>query len=138
MAQRHTPSRVQSGPFKLKQTTLGSQGRTEHVTSSAKRPPPRRAQVAGNTKLNFSEVRGDLFDCPKTAALAHCVSEDMAMGKGIAKEFKKRFAGKTDLIDQGKIEITNSNAVPRISTGIKTGGVAVLEREGRYIFYLVY
>lgn len=39
--------------------------------------------------LDFSEVRGDLFSCPPSSSLAHCVSEDMAMGKGIAVLFKK-------------------------------------------------
>ncbi|XP_009076808.1 PREDICTED: O-acetyl-ADP-ribose deacetylase 1 [Acanthisitta chloris] len=45
-------------------------------------------------------VRGDLFSCPSTDALAHCVSEDCRMEK-------------------------------------KTGEVAVLRRDERYIYYLI-
>ena len=71
---------------------------------------PAREQGYGQTKpslqphrggLRFSEVRGDLFSCPDTASLAHCVSEDMHMGKGIAVLFKKKFGGVPELKSQG-------------------------------------
>lgn len=52
--------------------------------------------------LKFSEVKGDLFSCPPTSSLAHCVSEDMAMGKGVAVLFKKEFGGVGELRAQGK------------------------------------
>lgn len=52
--------------------------------------------------LKFSEVKGDLFSCPSTSSLAHCVSEDMAMGKGVAVIFKKEFGGVGELRAQGK------------------------------------
>ena len=55
--------------------------------------------------LNFSEVKGDLFSCPSTSSLAHCVSEDMAMGKGVAVLFKKEFGGVGELRAQGKINV---------------------------------
>ena len=51
--------------------------------------------------LKFSEVKGDLFSCPSTSSLAHCVSEDMAMGKGVAVLFKKEFGGVGELKAQG-------------------------------------
>lgn len=54
-------------------------------------------------------------------ALMHCVSVDMAMGKGIAIEFKKRFGG----VDELK----------RQKAGV--GGLAVLLRDNRPIYYLV-
>lgn len=43
------------------------------------------------------------------------------MGKGIAKEFKKRFGCLDELIKQG----------------VKTGGCAYIKSENRHIFYLV-
>lgn len=69
-------------------------------------------------------VKGDLFTCPPTSALAHCVSVDMHMGKGIATIFKKRF---------GRLqELWNQN--------VGVGGVAVLmtgKDKTRPVYYLV-
>nr|XP_023480670.1 O-acetyl-ADP-ribose deacetylase 1 isoform X2 [Equus caballus] len=45
-------------------------------------------------------VKGDLFACPKTDSLAHCISEDCRMGAGIAVLFKKKFGGVQELISQ--------------------------------------
>ena len=42
------------------------------------------------------EVR-DLFSVADDYFLAHCISADFAMGKGIAVEFNKRFNTKTKL-----------------------------------------
>ncbi|KAL8599054.1 hypothetical protein ACOMHN_006863 [Nucella lapillus] len=66
-------------------------------------------------------VKGDLFSCPVSEALAHCVSQDLEMGTGIAVEFKNRFGGVPELKGQGKV----------------VGKVAVLRREGRFVYYLV-
>ena len=41
--------------------------------------------------FSLTTVKGDLFSCPQNASMAHCVSRDLAMGKGIAVLFKKRF-----------------------------------------------
>ncbi|XP_060045758.1 ADP-ribose glycohydrolase OARD1 isoform X5 [Erinaceus europaeus] len=65
-------------------------------------------------------VKGDLFACPKTDSLAHCISEDCRMGAGIPVIFKKKFGGVQELLNQQK----------------KSGEVAVLKRDGRYIYYL--
>ena len=53
--------------------------------------------------LCFTFTKGDLFSAPSDASLAHCVSEDFRMGKGIATEFKKRFEGVNELLNQSKI-----------------------------------
>ncbi|NXY92304.1 OARD1 deacetylase, partial [Alcedo cyanopectus] len=45
-------------------------------------------------------VKGDLFSCPPSDALAHCISEDCRMGAGIAVLFKKKFGGVQELLDQ--------------------------------------
>lgn len=37
------------------------------------------------------EVNNDLFDMPEDYSLAHCVSSDLRLGKGIALEFKRRY-----------------------------------------------
>ena len=48
-------------------------------------------------------MKGDLFRCPPENCLAHCVSQDMGMGKGIAKIFKLKFDGVGELLSQGKV-----------------------------------
>ena len=67
----------------------------------------------------IKEVTGDLFN--STDSLAHCVSEDLHMGAGIAIQFKKRFGKVSDLKLQNKF----------------VGTVALLNDTNRYIFYLV-
>jgi len=67
------------------------------------------------------EVDGDLFTAPKEWSLAHCVATDMRMGSGIAVNFRQTFKNVGDLLDQGA----------------RVGHIAVLEHEGRYIYYLV-
>ncbi|KAL8559309.1 hypothetical protein ACOMHN_060000 [Nucella lapillus] len=66
-------------------------------------------------------VQGDVLSCPPSEALAHCVSQDLEMGAGIAVEFKARFGGQQELKRQGKV----------------VGEVAVLKREERFVYYLV-
>ncbi|CAG8590429.1 991_t:CDS:1, partial [Ambispora leptoticha] len=74
------------------------------------------------TRINFQECKGDLFtDSPPTNALAHCVSQDFSMSTGIALEFRKRFNGVKDLESQKK----------------KVGQIAYLNRDGRYLFYVI-
>ncbi|OWA35924.1 hypothetical protein B9G55_08565 [Saccharibacillus sp. O16] len=41
--------------------------------------------------MNFTEKQGDLFELPDDYVLAHCISADARMGKGIAAEFVRRF-----------------------------------------------
>lgn len=121
---KKTPSRprVQSGP--LKQTTLkfspapgpprrsgggakpgpGGAGTSREPSSSSTTTPsvtkePREPKEP--PKLRFCEVKGDLFGCPASCSLGHCVSEDMAMGKGVAVPFKEKFGGVAALRAQG-------------------------------------
>mmetsp|Transcript_7694 Transcript_7694/g.18129 ORF Transcript_7694/g.18129 Transcript_7694/m.18129 type:complete len:237 (-) Transcript_7694:135-845(-) len=69
------------------------------------------------------EIKGDLFSCPKSASLAHCVSEDLRLGKGIAKLFRDKFGGVDEMRRQS----------------VKVGGVAVIRRPGggAYVYNLV-
>jgi hypothetical protein len=69
----------------------------------------------------YQEIQGDLFLCPEDAALAHCVSQDLRMGKGIAVDFKRKFGKVQDLMDQNKV----------------VGEVALLKHKERFVYYLV-
>ena len=69
----------------------------------------------------LTEIEGDLFSCSPAASLAHCVSRDLHMGKGIAVLFKRKFGGVAELKAQGK----------------EVGECAVLVDSSRYIYYLV-
>ncbi|XP_036446816.1 ADP-ribose glycohydrolase OARD1 [Colossoma macropomum] len=70
-------------------------------------------------KLKY--VKGDLFSCPATDALAHCISEDCRMGAGIAVLFKKKYGGVDELLAQKK----------------QPGECAVLKRSDRFVYYLI-
>jgi O-acetyl-ADP-ribose deacetylase (regulator of RNase III) len=77
---------------------------------------------AGGGGGGVREIRGDLFEIGKGQSLAHCVSEDLRMGAGIAVYFRVLFARMDDLREQRT----------------KTGGVAVIHSEtGRTIYYMV-
>jgi len=41
--------------------------------------------------MKFSLEKGNLFDVDEKYYLAHCISDDFAMGAGIAVEFENRF-----------------------------------------------
>ncbi|KAK1801517.1 hypothetical protein P4O66_004579 [Electrophorus voltai] len=66
-------------------------------------------------------VKGDLFSCPATDSLAHCISEDCRMAAGIAVHFRKKFGGVKELLAQQK----------------KTGECAVLKKSDRFVYYLI-
>jgi hypothetical protein len=51
--------------------------------------------------LVYQEIHGDLFTAPSTTSLAHCVSRDMHMGKGIATLFRDKFGQVNELRKQG-------------------------------------
>ena len=47
--------------------------------------------------MEFREEKRDLFSVPDEYYLAHCISADFAMGKGIVVEFNRRFDMKNKL-----------------------------------------
>ena len=51
--------------------------------------------ASSTDKIIVHHVRGDLFDSQDS--LVHCVSRDLNMGKGIAKDFKTRFGRVAEL-----------------------------------------
>ncbi|XDV45834.1 hypothetical protein PO909_013857 [Leuciscus waleckii] len=78
-------------------------------------------QVPCSSGWRLRHTRGDLFTCPSTDALAHCISEDCRMGAGIAVLFKKHFRGVKELLAQNK----------------QPGECAVLKSSDRFVYYLV-
>merc|ERR1712228_25490 len=71
--------------------------------------------------FHYELVKGDLFTCPETSSIGHCVARDLGMGKGIATSFKREFGGLSVLKKQ--------NA--------KVGECAILMRQNRFIYYLI-
>jgi len=69
----------------------------------------------------MEEIRGDLFQCPIQTSLAHCVSEDFSMSKGIAVGFKRKFGKVRELLAQRR----------------SIGQVAFINDGERFVFYLV-
>ena len=69
----------------------------------------------------LEEVMGDLFSAPHNVSLAHCVSADLAMKKGIAKTFKNKF-GRVGQLKQQEA---------------KVGEIAVIRDKERYVYNLV-
>ena len=59
----------------------------------------------------FLEEDGDLFELSQEWALAHCVGEDLIMGKGIAVEFKKRY-GHVDWLTAQKKHVGETLLLP--------------------------
>jgi O-acetyl-ADP-ribose deacetylase (regulator of RNase III) len=52
--------------------------------------------------MPIEEIKGDLFENTDEISLAHCVSADMKMGKGIAVLFRNRFGNIDRLLDLRK------------------------------------
>ncbi|CAH1170078.1 unnamed protein product [Phaedon cochleariae] len=71
--------------------------------------------------VKVEEIEKDLFEMPSDYSLGHCVAEDMRMGSGIAVKFKRDFKQVEELLGQRQ----------------KQGGLAYLEDNKRYVYYLV-
>ena len=70
---------------------------------------------------NVSVISGDLFSCPSSYSLAHCISADCRLGKGIALMFKNKFGGVLEMRAQH----------------CRPGELAVLRRGERFIYAMV-
>jgi len=55
--------------------------------------------------MRYQEVKQDLFEVDSSYSLAHCISQDYAMGKGIALTFQERFPEMKKTIQQNKTAI---------------------------------
>jgi O-acetyl-ADP-ribose deacetylase (regulator of RNase III) len=78
--------------------------------------------MSTEVKTILTEIKGDLFSNAEGESLAHCVSADFHMGKGIALAFRTKFGKVKELLAQKK--------------GV--GDIAVLKSElNTFIYYLV-
>jgi hypothetical protein len=57
--------------------------------------------------MEYREERLDLFSCSSEYYLAHCISSDFALGKGIAVEFNTRFDMRNKLISNYYPDLLN-------------------------------
>ena len=71
--------------------------------------------------MYYIEKVEDLMSCGSFWSLAHCASQDLHMGKGIATHFRRLFGGIHELVAQKGC----------------VGSCIVLHRQNRYIFYLI-
>ncbi|CAH1997221.1 unnamed protein product [Acanthoscelides obtectus] len=89
---------------------------------------------------DYEEVRADLFTAPLDYSLGHCVSQDLQMSRGIAKIFRYSIVKQDKKVSDGKAhnfrqkyggleELRAQHLAP--------GGVGVLKREGRLLFYMI-
>lgn len=72
--------------------------------------------------MKYSEENKDLFTVSEDYNLAHCISADFGMGKGIVVEFNKRFDMKRKL--QSKISRLSQSAAYKVG---KQDGIERLE-----------
>jgi len=79
------------------------------------------ASSSASSPFRLVEKTGDLFTCDAKASLAHCVSACLAMSKGVAVPFKEKFGSVAELKAQHA----------------QMGQVAVLQRDERFIYYLI-
>jgi 2'-phosphotransferase len=94
------------------------------ATAAASAAPRKLTAEKETHPAQLNEVVGDLFANSYDAGdgICHCVSEDMHMGAGIAREFKKRYGRVADLLAQNT----------------KTGGCAQIQADNQcWIYYLV-
>lgn len=72
--------------------------------------------------MTYREVYGDLFDYYSSAYLAHCISADFALGKGIAVQFRNRFNMQQELFARypNYLEFYQSNKIKGQCLPVKT------------------
>jgi hypothetical protein len=90
----------------VERVVLGSSGRSYD-----------KIQIKSVHGMDLQVVKGDLFKADKNVSLAHCISADFKLGKGIAKMFREKF-GRIQELEQ---------------SGAKVGGVAVLKDNERFV-----
>lgn len=78
--------------------------------------PPSGQPEEDTWRVNY--VVGDLFSCPEDESLAHCISEDCRMGKGVAVAFKNRFKGVDELKQQSESEFLITSSKGKIVSGV--------------------
>ncbi|XP_014677685.1 PREDICTED: O-acetyl-ADP-ribose deacetylase 1-like isoform X2 [Priapulus caudatus] len=116
-----TRSRISTKMARLHHLHPKRPGQAIPFPKNLNRPQFNYVYTQPTTKVHFEEVIGDLFSSPDSTSLAHCISEDCACSRGIALEFKNRFAGISELRKQGK----------------EVGDIAVVKDGNRYLYNMV-
>lgn len=78
--------------------------------------------------MKFEMRQGDLFNMPNQYVLAHCISRDGALGKGIAKTFRDKFPAMSNYI-RGQEQVDFVPFVPYVT---RTRIVANLVTKEKY------
>lgn len=78
--------------------------------------------------MRIQDIKGDLFS--SHTALAHCVSSDLQMDKGIALGFRNMFGGINELLSQ-------NTSVGEMCGLIREDGRKDYSKSYRYIYYLI-
>ena len=108
-------------PKKARLAALDALSRVQVPNQRYEATEPAADDPSRSTQCSMRLQHGDLFEVTPDHSLCHCISKDLRMGSGIAVEFLKKYGGLEELRNQR----------------IGVGGVGVLRREGRYIYYLV-
>ena len=117
------PTKVASSKQNTESKESSSECNQQSTTNqgSAMSDDDSKSDQGSNGKFTYEMVKGDLFTAPQSASLCHCVSRDLGMGKGIAVMFKRNFGGLGTLRKQQ----------------VPVGGVGVLSRQNRFVYYLI-
>lgn len=82
--------------------------------------------------MKYEEITADLFSMPEEYCLAHCISADFAMGKGIAVLFNEKFDMKNRLNESCSGYLSEWISAGKASGCIKTDRVFNLITKERY------
>ena len=82
--------------------------------------------------MTYTEEKRDLFSVPGEYYLAHCISADFGMGKGIAVEFNRRFNMRNILREKYPDQINGWRRYRYIGKCILEGRVLNLVTKERY------
>lgn len=91
------------------------------MSTKFEKPPSTDEPQPASDRWSLNYKTGDLFSSPGNESLAHCVSEDLRMGAGIAVLFKRKFKSCEQLKQQRKV----------------VGECAVLKSDRRFVYYLI-
>merc|ERR1719433_1077601 len=118
-ADNQTPSEVAERKTKTKSRT--KQRSAMNIDDDDSKGSQSNNAKKKTNEFTYEVIKGDLFTSPQSASLCHCVARDLGMGKGIAVMFKRTFGGLGELRKQQ----------------VAVGGVGVLLRDNRFVYYLV-
>lgn len=93
------------------------------TTESEKKADETTNSASEHKDVELEFIVGDLFSCDASASLCHCVSADLAMGKGIAVQFKRRF-GQVAALKAQSANVGQAAVIPKLA-------------DNAFVYYLV-